>query len=142
MASQTVSSVFIAKSDGTIFKPRISKNNVSSNKFTSPKITVSKSSNKNLVWKIKISFNKATVSEITKSVHPSDTKVQKKSVPNPQIVEYDYWIDEKTLAFCLFPKHSRNLTKKKVAVPKPQLKSKVHAYVPKSNLEPKSSIAH
>ncbi|XP_052627519.1 uncharacterized protein LOC128134118 [Lactuca sativa] len=75
---QNVSFVFIAKYDGTIFKPRISKNNVLPKKFTSPKITLPKSSNKNLVWKIKTSVNKATVSEITKSVHPLDTKVQKK----------------------------------------------------------------
>ena len=110
--TQNVSSVFIAKSDDIIFKPRISKNNVLSNIFRSPKITVSESSNKNLVWKIKKSVNKATVSEITKCVHSLDTKGQKKSVSNPQIVEHDYWIDEKTLAFYLFPKHPRNLTKK------------------------------
>ncbi|XP_023762117.1 uncharacterized protein LOC111910511 [Lactuca sativa] len=108
---RTVSSVFIAKSYSTILKPNISKSNVSSKKYTNVKKTnFLKSSKKNLVWKVKSLIDETTILEDTTDSNTPEVKGPKKTVRNPQVIEYDYWIDEKTLAFCLFPKSSKNTT--------------------------------
>ena len=61
-----------------------------------------------------------------------------KVVPKQPMVEYDFWINEKTLTFCIFPKDSRKKPSKIPTAQKSQTKSKVH----KSNSEPKNSKNH
>ena len=79
-----------------------------------------KFSKKNLVWKVKSLINETTIPEGTTVSNTPEDKGPKKIVRNPQVIEYDYWIDEKTLAFCLFPKNSIGTTRKHKVVPKSQ----------------------
>ena len=106
------------------------------------KTNFSKSSKQHLVWKVKSHIDTPTVPKVTVVPTTSEKSGPKKVIPNPQVIEYDYWIDEKTLTFCLFPKNLKNTTQKHKVVPKSPSKSKARVYVPKSNSEPKNSITH
>ena len=96
----------------------------------------------NLVWKVKNHNDETTT--LRDTVIPTAPKVEcpRKVVPNPRVIEYDYWIDERTMAFCLFPKESRNKSPKSVVAQKSQPKPKTRAFVPKPNSEPKNSTTH
>ena len=65
-----------------------------------------------------------------------------KVVPKQPMVEYDFWINEKTLTFYIFPKGSQKKPFEIPATQKSQTNSKAHAKVPKSNLKPKKSKTH
>ena len=62
-----------------------------------------------------------------------------KFISKHHVIEYEYWIDERTMAFCLLPKESRyNHT----VVRGSHSMSKVHTLVQKPDSEPKSSTTH
>lgn len=94
------------------------------------------------VWKVKTPIDEKPILEVTNVTNTPKVKGPKKTIWNPQVIEYDYWIDEKTLTFCLFPKNLKNNTQKHKVVPKSPSKSKACAYVPMSNSEPKNSTTH
>ena len=68
----------------------------------------SKGSNKKFEWKIKKDENSFETPRNTVLPETSqETDPPRKAVPKQPIVEYDFWINEKTLTFCIFPKESR-----------------------------------
>lgn len=72
----------------------------------------------------------------------SEATCPQKVILNNHFIEYDYWIDEKTMTFFLFPKNSNDNYKKHTVIRKSQPKSKAHSPASKPNSEPKNSVTH
>lgn len=64
------------------------------------------------------------------------------AISKQPLIEYDFWINEKTLTCCIIPKESWKKPSEIVVVQKSQAKSKSHAKVPNSDVEPKNSKTH
>ena len=86
--------------------------------------------------------NEIATSNNTVIFTDSEVVCQRNSCAILQFIEYDYWIDERTMAFCLFPKESRNKPYKSSVVHMSQTKPITYAFVPKPNLEPKNFTTH
>lgn len=89
--------MLIAKTDGIIFKSKsFSKSSESLNKRHFSKKQISQTSSKQkFVWKEKSS---ATQNKIAILVTPK-ASCPEKDVRKTKVIEYDYWIDKKTLSF-------------------------------------------
>ena len=112
---QTISSVFIAKSDGTIFKPQqLSKPNAPSKAVTKKHLdknivtqTFSTDSKQNFEWRAK-SVQKDFANARNTVIPTTSKRVGPRKVVSKQpIIEYDFWINEKTLVYCFFLEGSR-----------------------------------
>lgn len=110
------------------------------------KIVVQKSSKdlkQKFEWKVKKVENASVTSvNIVIPITFQKTVGLRKAMSKQPLVEYNFRINEKTMAFCFYPKVSRNKPFEMPVGQKSQSKSKALAKVPKPNSEPKNSKTH
>lgn len=105
-------------------------------------VKISKGSITEYEWKVK---GNVIPYESRKTVLPKSSRkvvLQNNIISKPQKMEYDFWINERTLSFFILPKESCKEQSEILAFRKSNAKSKAHAKVPPYNSESKNSKTH